>query len=130
MLLILGFAVVLLGLVVVVADVSVVLLNQRAVAAAADGAALAASQELNDSVFYTQGLGRKVPLDEGQVRRVVAEYAADLKSPTRLVGRLDATRLTVVVEGSRAVSLPFGRFTGGQTVTVRSVARATSPVAG
>lgn len=129
MLLILGFTVLLIGLVVVVADVSVVLLGQRAVASAADGAAVAASQELDERSFYAEGLGAKVPLQLSQVRRAVAAYAADRRDPaTHLVARLAPDRLTVVVQGSRVVDLPFGRYVGGASVTVHSTARATSPV--
>ena len=129
MVLMLGFAVVLIGLVVVVVDVSVVLFNQRGVASAADGAAVAAAQEISEDVFYERGLQETVPLDEGAVRRAVAAYAADVQPATRLSGSVTGGQ-TVVVVGERVVPLPFGRFVGRGSVTIRSVARATSPVLG
>ena len=129
MVLMLGFAVVLIGLVVVVVDVSVVLLNQRGVASAADGAAVAAAQEISESEFYDRGLQEAVPLDEGAVRQAVAAYAADVEPATRLSGSVTGGQ-TVVVVGERVVPLPFGRFVGRRNVTIRSIARATSPVLG
>ncbi|MCW2608468.1 MAG: Protein of unknown function rane [Frankiales bacterium] len=129
MLLVLGFCVVLVGLVAVVVDVSVVLLNQRGVASAADGAAVAAAQRIDERAFYEDGLGQKVPLDPGEVQSTVATYEGAVQPATQLVARVEGG-FTVVVEGSRAVSLPFSRFLTGSTVTVRSTARATSPVVG
>lgn len=130
MLLVLGFVVVLVGLVVVVVDVSVVLLHQRGVASAADGAALAAAQRIDEDAFYRGGIGSRVPLDEGQVAQAVAQYAAAVEPATRLSGSTSPDGFTVVVVGEREVALPFGRFVSGGTVSVRSVARATSPVLG
>lgn len=130
MVLVLGLVVVLVGLVVVVVDVSVVLLNQRGVASAADGAAVAAAQQISETTFYGSGLGERVPLDEGQVQAVVADYAQAVQPATSLVGGTTPDGLSVVVRGERVVQLPFGRFVGGGTVTVRSVARAESPVLG
>lgn len=129
MLLILGFCVVLVGLLAVVVDVSVVLLNQRGVASAADGAAVAAAQRLDERSFYQQGLGGRVPLDREEVQQTVATYAAAVSPRTTLVASVDGG-VTVVVQGSRQVSLPFSRYLTGGTVTVRSTARATSPVVG
>lgn len=130
MLLVLGFVVVLLGLVVVVIDVSIVLLHQRGVASAADGAALAAAQRIDEDAFYGRGLQGRVPLDEGLVAQAVRQYAADVEPATRLSGSTSPDAFSVVVVGERDVPLPFGRFVGHETVTVRSVARATSPVLG
>ena len=129
MVLMLGFAVVLIGLVVVVVDVSVVLLNQRGVASAADGAAIAAAQQISEADFYDRGLQETVPLDEDDVRRAVAAYTADIEPATSLRGSVTGGQ-TVVVVGERVVPLPFGRFAGRPSVTIRSIARATSPVAG
>ncbi len=129
MLLVLGFCVVLIGLTAVVVDVSVVLLNQRGVASAADGAAVAAAQRIDERAFYEDGLDARVPLDAAEVRQTVAAYQGAVEPATRLMGRVEGG-FTVVVEGSRDVSLPFSRFFTGGAVTVHSTARATSPVAG
>ena len=129
MLLVLGFCVVLIGLVAVVVDVSVVLLHQRGVASAADGAAVAAAQRIDEPTFYRDGLTTAVPLRQEDVQQAVAAYAGAVTPSTSLVARVDGG-FTVVVEGSRQVALPFSRYLSGGTVTVRSTARATSPVAG
>jgi len=115
-------------LLVVVVDVSVVLLAQRGVASAADGAAVAAAQRIDRPTFYARGPGEQVPLDPAEVRGAVDEYAARVQPATALSGSTDGA--TVVVRGERQVPLPFGGFVGRATVTVRSVARATSPVLG
>lgn len=129
LLLVLGLTVVLVMLVVVVVDVSVVLLAQRGVAGAADGAAVAAAQRLDEQAFYEDGLHGRVPLDPDGVRQAVAGYAALVRPATTLAGSTqDGT--TVVVRAERVVPLPFGALVGSPTVTVRSVARATSPVVG
>lgn len=130
MLLVLGFSVVLVMLLVLVVDVSHVLLAQRGVASAADGAAVAAAQELREDVFYGKGLGSEVPLDEGLVVRRVAAYQAQLTPPTDLRASVDGAGTTVTVQAERVVQLTFGRYVGRGQVTVRSVARATSPVVG
>ena len=129
MLLVLGFTGVLLGLLVLVVDVSVLLLAQRGVASAADGAAVAAAQELDESVLYTRGLDRCVPLDEGRVRGVVARYAEEDGLGTRMAASTPDA-FTVQVDAARRVSLPFGSYVGAGAVTVRSTARARSPLAG
>ncbi len=129
LLLVLGFTGVLMGLLAVVADVSVALLAQRGVASEADGAAIAASQELDETTFYASGLGDCLPLDQGEVRAAVARYRVAAGTGTALSARTaDAT--TVEVRAARQVRLPVSHFVTGRTITVRSVARATSPVAG
>lgn len=130
MLLIFGLSFVLLSLVVVVVDVSVVFLAQRGVASAADGAAVSAAQQLDEASFYARGLAGRVPLDEARVAADVATYASSVDPPTNLQGSTTPDEFTVVVRGSRRVSLPFGAIVGQSTVTIDSVARATSPVLG
>lgn len=129
MVLVLGLCVVLLGLVAVVVDVSVVLLHQRGVASAADGAAVAAAQRIDQRTFYREGLAAAVPLSSQEVAQTVARYQAAVRPATSLRGRVEGG-VTVVVEGSREVALPFSRYVGRGTVTVRATAHATSPVAG
>ena len=127
LLLVLGLTGVLAALAVLVADVSVVLLAQRGVASAADGAAVAAVQRLDEDVLYTRGLGGRVPLDPHQVDDTVRDYAALVRPRTVLRGSTP-DGVTVVVRAERSVPLPFGRHVGVRRVTVRSVARAHSPV--
>ncbi len=129
MVLVLGFTVVLLGLLVLVVDVSVLLLAQRGVASTADGAAVAAAQELDEAALYTRGLQSCVPLDDGRVRAVVRQYAAQAGLGTALSASTPDP-FTVQVQAARAVSLPFGSYVGVGSVTVRSSARARSPLVG
>lgn len=129
MILVLGFTVVLLGLLVLVVDVSVLLLAQRGVASAADGAAVAAAQELDESELYRGGLDRCVPLDDARVRATVARYAEQDGTGTQLAGSTPDP-FTVEVDAARAVRLPFGAYVGLGAVTVRSSARASSPLVG
>lgn len=129
MLLVLGFAVVLLGLVGVVSATSVVLLGQRGVASAADGAAVAAAQQLQDSVYYEKGLGERLPLDPLLVAQVVEQYERAVTPATSLTGGVQPDGFTVEVQAQRVVAIPFGGYVGKRSVTVRSVARARSPVA-
>jgi Flp pilus assembly protein TadG len=126
LLLVLGFTTVLLLLVAVVVDVSAVLLAQRGVASAADGAAVAAAQRLDETAFYERGLQGAVPLDPEGVRATVAEYAASVAPVTQLVGGTADGR-TVVVRAERVVRLPLGGL-GRSSVLVQSVAHATAPV--
>ncbi len=127
LLLVLGLSIVLMMLVAVVVDVSVVVLAQRGVSSAADGAAVAAAQRLDEASFYETGLGERVPLDDAGVRSTIAAYGAGVRPATRLQGATQDA-FHVVVRGERTVRLPFGGFLGVDAVTVRSVARATSPV--
>lgn len=126
--LVLGFVAVLLTMVAVVVDVSAVVLAKRSVAGAADGAAVSAAQSLDLAAVYDGGLGERLPLDAGEARSRVAEYAAQVRSRQpglRLDLRLEGR--TAVVTGSRTVQLPF-RLPGTGPVQVSAVARARAPV--
>ena len=128
LLLVLGFAGVLVMLVAVVADVSAVILAKRNVASAADGAAVSAAQALDLDALRRDGLGQQIPLDDGEARARVASYEATarrsqpgLTLAVRIEGR------TAVVTGTRTVRLPF-RLPGTAPVSVTAVARARAPV--
>ena len=128
LLLVIGFAGVLLTLVAVVVDVSAVVLAKRSVASAADGAAVSAAQALDLEAVYGEGLGAQIPLDAGEARARAAAYEAQARAQQpglRLVLRLEGR--TAVVTGSRTVRLPF-RLPGAGQVRVSAVARARSPV--
>ena len=134
LLLTIGLSVVLLLLVAVVVDVSKVVLVKRALASAADGAAVAAAQHPDLARLREPGaLEERLPLDGAEVAAVVATYAADAaveQQGLELVGRVDGTDDTVaVVEGRRTVRLPFSGWLGLPEVEVRAVARSRSPVA-
>ena len=78
--LLLGFTAVLLLMVAVVVNVSSVILAKRGVASAADGAAIAAAQELDLGVLYRDGLGTRIPLDPGLVSSRVESYEAQARA--------------------------------------------------
>ena len=125
--LVLGFAGILLVLVGVVVDVSAVVLAKRGVASAADGAAVSAAQALDLGALYSGGLGEAVPLSLAEARARVAAY--EVHARTENPGLELAVRIegrTAVVTGVRTVALPFPF--GGGPVRVQSVARARAPV--
>jgi hypothetical protein len=128
--LVLGFTAVLLLMVGVVVNVSAAALARRAVASAADGAAVAAAQSLDLSALYAGGLpDGRLPLDPVEAGVRVAAYGqqAVLTQP--------GLQLTVAVQGStatvvavREVRLPFSRLVGLQPLRVQATARARAPV--
>ncbi len=127
--LLLGFTAILLLMVAVVVNVSSVILAKRGVASAADGAAIAAAQELDLSVLYANGLGARIPLDPGLVSSRVATYEVQARGSQpglQLQGTVEGGT-TAVVRAARVVELPFGRILGFQPVTVRAEARAQAP---
>jgi hypothetical protein len=128
LLLVLGFAGLLVVLVAVVADVSAVILAKRSVASAADGAAVSAAQALDEQALHGEGLGPSIPLSLEQARARVAAYEDQVRASqpglalgVRVEGR------TAVVTGARTVRLPF-RLPGTRPVRVSAVARARAPV--
>lgn len=131
--LLLGFTAVLLLMVAVVVNVSAVVLAKRAVASAADGAAVSAAQSLDLDALYAGGLAEgRIPLDAGEAADRVAAYEAGAQGgqpglQLRMAGIDGGT--TVVVQGRRTVELPFGRILGFAPVRVEAEARARAPVA-
>ena len=127
--LLLGFTAVLLLMVAVVVNVSAVVLAKRGVVSAADGAAIAAAQELNLTALYRDGLGTRIPLDPGRVSSVVEVYerrADDRQPGLDLAGSVEGGT-TAVVTGVRMVRLPFGEILGFRPVRVEAEARAQAP---
>lgn len=130
--LLLGFTAVLLLMVAVVVNVSSVVLAKRGVASAADGAAVAAAQELDVDVLYERGLGARIPLDPGAVGQRVEQYQvqARVSQPgLDLAGSVASDGTTAIVQAQRSVELPFGEILGFQPVLVRAEARAQAPTA-
>lgn len=129
--LVLGFTAVLLMLVAVVLNVSSVVLAKRALSSAADGAAVAAAQELDLAVLYERGLSAgTIPLSREQVREAVERYqlrVAGAQPGIDLVGDVSPDGTTAVVQGVRSVQLPFGKLFGFRPVEVQAEARARAP---
>lgn len=128
--LVIGFAFVLLVMVGVVVNVSAVVLAKRGVSSAADGAAVSAAQSLDIEALYRDGLREQVPLSLAEARGRVATYStsAELQQPgLALVVRLDGR--TAVVTATRTVRLPFPVPGSTGSVLVESVARARAPAA-
>ena len=128
MLLTIGLSAVLLLLVAVVVDLSSVVLSRRALASAADGAAVAASQQPDRSAV-SEGLGARLPLSEADVQDVVRRYAADARAAQpglRLEGSVEGGTVAVV-DATRTVRLPFSGWLGVRQVRLHVVARAQSP---
>ena len=128
--LVIGFAFLLVIMVAVVVNVSAVVLAKRAVASAADGAAISAAQSLDVEALYRQGLREQVPLSLAEARGRVATYStqAEVSQPgLALVVRVDGR--TAVVTATRTVRLPFPVPGSTASVLVESVARARAPAA-
>ena len=133
MLLIVGLSAVLLLLVAVVIDVSVVILARRGVSSTADGAAIAAAQQVSREAIADGGLltHQRLPLDRLQVAAMVENYRLDSldgQPNLEMSAELDGSS-TVVVTASRVVQLPFSGWLAAGNPTVVAVSRARSPLA-
>ena len=128
--LVIGFAMLLALMVGVVVNVSAAALARRAVAGAADGAAVAAAQALDVDALYRDGLaGDRLPLSPAGARQAVAAYGAQVAATQPWL------RLSVTVQGRTAsvvavrdVALPFGRLVGLRPLRVEATARARAPL--
>nr|WP_238430029.1 pilus assembly protein TadG-related protein [Frankia nepalensis] len=118
-------------LAVVVTDVSAVYLARRSVASAADGAALAAAQRINEAAVYTAAdpldPGDRLPLADVLTAVADYQYRADPSGATVLTASL-LDENTVQVQGSRVVELPLVGFLGVGPVTVHASADAQTVV--
>ena len=131
MLLTIGLAAVLLLLVAVVVDVSAVVLAKRALANAADGAAIAAAQQPDRAEINRNptALDARLPLDAGLVDDVVATYESDAQAGQpglALQSRIDGGTVAVV-DAYRTVQLPFSGWLGIVDVELHATGRARSP---
>lgn len=128
LMLVIGFAFLLVVMVGVVVNVSAVVLAKRAVASAADGAAVSAAQSLDLDQLYREGLGGQIPLSLAEARSRVVTYqrrAAAEQPGLALSVRVDGR--TAVVTAARTLRLPFPVPGSPGTVQVESVARARAP---
>ena len=110
LLLVLGYALIAIVLVAAVVDLSVAYLHRRALAAAADGAALAAANQPDLAALYS-GAADRLPLSERGTLRAVDQYAED----AQLARRFDDFEIVDVQ-------------TDGDSVTVTLAARVRLPL--
>ncbi|HEX7354285.1 MAG TPA: pilus assembly protein TadG-related protein [Mycobacteriales bacterium] len=125
----LGFLAIAMLLVFAVVDASAVFLDRRDLAAAADGAALAAAQDVDVAAVYAHGADGDLPLAAADVDRAVQHFVETNYPAARFPGWHFTAEVsgphTVVVHATRTVRLPvYG------TVTVHADARATNRTAG
>jgi hypothetical protein len=127
--LVLGLTGILLLAVALVVNVSAVVLAKRALASAADGAAVSAAQALDEEAFYAIGLSGGIPLDQDEAAARVAAYRADVAAnQPGLQLSVEIDGRTAVVRASRTLSLPLAILSTGP-VTVEAEARARAPLA-
>jgi hypothetical protein len=144
--LIIGYLALAAVVIVLGVDLSKVFLARRALASAADAAALAGAQGADLSAVYDSGAlgcGRSLPLDPARApvlaARAVAGSTDDLKRVFRSVDSPNTTVAgpTVTVTLSGELTVPFGRVWGwldpadaGGRVRLSATSRARSPLAG
>lgn len=138
--LILGFAVLLLLLITVIAGASRLFLVERALSAAADGAASAAAESLDESAYYARrGVGGPVRLSESHVTSTVQQYVDEAGLRSRfdsltISPELSVDGTTVTVTARAYVRLPLvnaltSGAAGQQGYPVEVSASARTPVA-
>ncbi|WP_433018325.1 Tad domain-containing protein [Kribbella sp. CA-294648] len=107
--LIIGFAAIVLMMIIVVTDISKVFLVRRDLDATADGAVLAAANGLA-AIYAQPGAGGNAAIDPEEARRLTAEYLDAVGADNRFSGldwSADVTGTTVTVTLSSSVDLPF-----------------------
>ncbi|MFL6179884.1 MAG: pilus assembly protein TadG-related protein [Actinomycetes bacterium] len=131
LLLILGLVTLVAVLVAVVTDVSALYLERRQLVAAADGAALAGAQKVNESRVYTEGLpdAGPVPLNADAAEDAALAYVNHAGIDVDEVS-VQATATTVSVNMSVEYRLPIAsKITIGSTGTATVSASATARTA-
>jgi uncharacterized membrane protein len=136
LLLILGLVVVAALFVTVVIDVSALFLDRRELIAAADGAALAGAQAVDEEVLYRDGLPTSGPLtlDEDRARDAVDAYLTEaglFDRYERFEVVMTTTSTTVSVELHAVVELPVVNVvtpSAGDGVVVEASATARTAV--
>lgn len=128
-LLVIGFTMIAAMMIAVAIDASVVFLARQRLASQTDGAALAAAQRMDDGRYFgTDQCFESLPVAQGAVDEVVADFAKDGVSLAGAAVEVDGGP-GVVVHGETVVRLPIvGRF-GQSTFTVEYDARARSSIA-
>jgi hypothetical protein len=133
MLLVIGFAAILLVLVAVVVDASQAVLLRRTLASLADGAAIAAVQAASEQTLYTEGPGATLPLDPAAARAAVVEHlagsdAADIDGLRLVAVDVQAGRVTVALTAPAHLPLVNGVTGAFEGALVTARASATAPV--
>lgn len=137
--LVLGFAVILLMLVALVTDASKIFLAQRSLSGAADAAAVAGANAVDESAVYTGQAGDALPLTSRSVRDAVDGYVADagLARPDRfnrfaVAAATTQDGVTATVRLTATVPLPFPKLlprTWRRGYPLAVTAQARSPLA-
>lgn len=125
--LIVGFFIVAVLLVVVVVDASAAYLRRQRLDSLADGAALAATEGVQEEEIYTHGVGERLALDPATARADVVTYLRSIGAYTGYRGlsiRVVATGDAVQVEVSAPLELPL--VPDGWTRSTRVTGRAAS----
>jgi hypothetical protein len=131
--LIIGFAVIVVLTVTVVANASNAFLHRRSLTSWADGAATAATQQVAEHVVYTGRLGETLPVAEDEARAAVLDYVGRYGLAERfdqfavVTVSVDGTTGAVTVEFAARVPLVWASettsgFGGGIPVTARTTA--------
>ena len=133
LLLIIGLVAVAALLIAVVTDVSALYLQRRDLISAADGAALAGAQSVDEAAIYRQGLPAvgPVPLDEEAAEQAVLDYLTAAGLVVRgLEVQVSTTPTTVSVSLARNAQLPIAStITAGASGTAPVSATATARTA-
>lgn len=131
LLLVVGLVVLLVLVVTVVVDVTALFLARKDLIAAADGAALAGAQALDEEQIYTGGVsGGPLPLDPAAAEQAARDYLAQVgagEEVSDLAVEVRASRISVTVRLAGVVELPFvGGVTAGAAGGVVVAASATA----
>ncbi|GAB2572925.1 hypothetical protein GCM10027269_31000 [Kribbella endophytica] len=128
--LIVGFAAIVLLMVVVVTDISKVFLVRRDLDSTADGAVLAAANGLA-AIYAQTGSGGNAQIDPEEARRLAADYLDTVSASERFDGldwSAEVTGTTVTVELTSSVELPFTPPGWQENAEIASSASAVVPV--
>ncbi|HEX6234996.1 MAG TPA: pilus assembly protein TadG-related protein [Jiangellaceae bacterium] len=130
--LIIGFAVIVLLAVAVVANASNTFLHRRSLVSWSDGAATVAAQQVAEQAVYAGRLGETLPFAQDAARAAVLDYVARHDLAERfdkfsvVTVTVDGTTGAVTVEFAARVPLILATetsgFGGGVTVTARTTA--------
>ena len=102
-------------------------LEQQEVQAICDGAALAAANQADEAVLYSDGIGAELPLTRAGAQAAVAEQLADGGTPLD-AWSAETDGAEVTVRCTRHVEIAFGwLFLGGQPLERTATASARAP---
>ena len=122
--LVFGLMTLVLAMMVLVINVSSVIIARRNLVSVADGAAVAAAQEIDLAAFYAGGATEAIPLDREAVDDVRRRFG---RADDEFDIRVEPDGVTVTVRVRRKADLPFGAF-GFESVDVDARATARTPL--